>query len=150
VIETGEGALIRFASVALRLLAVIRLVNGFLALVLPAVLVRRTSADPDDTSPFYAFRMFGIRNLVIGTHLLILEGAPLRRASKEAVIIHSSDTVCAAIGGLRGDLPPRAARITVGISAVNTALAVLAKRERKVGVAKPLGKALPPSFDSTA
>jgi len=91
-------------------------INGLLALVLPAVLVKRTSEDPSDTSPYYAFRMFGIRTVVLGADLLLLRGAALERARKEAVIIHFSDTVCAAIGGMRGDLPPRAARITVAIS----------------------------------
>jgi hypothetical protein len=114
-------------TAALRALAAIRLVNGLLALVLPAVLVKRTSEDPSDTSPYYAFRMFGIRTVVLGADLLLLRGAALERARKEAVIIHFSDTVCAAIGGMRGDLPPRAARITVAISGVNTALAVVAR-----------------------
>jgi len=115
-------------TAALRALAAIRLANGILALVVPAVLVRRTSADPLDTSPFYAFRMFGIRTVVLGADLLLLQGTALDRARKEAVIIHLSDTVCAVIGGVRGDLPPRAARITVAISGVNTALAVVAHR----------------------
>jgi len=113
-------------TVALRVLAVIRLVNGLLGLVLPGVLVKRTSADPSDTSPYYALRMFGIRTVVLGADLLLLKGPALQRASKEAVVIHSCDTACAAIGGIRGDMPPRAARLAVAISGVNTALAVLA------------------------
>ena len=118
-------------TAALRALAVIRIVNGLLALVFPAVLVRRTSADPSDRSPYYAFRMFGIRTVVLGADLLLLQGAALERATRQAVVIHSSDTVCAVVGGLRGDLPRRAARITVAISSVNTVLAVLAYRKAK-------------------
>jgi len=127
--ELREGAHLpsrHLGIAALRVLAVIRLVNGFLGLVLPGVLVKRTSEDPSDTSPYYAFRMFGIRTLVLGADLLLLKDAALERASKEAVVIHSCDTACAAIGGIRGDMPPRAARLAVAISGVNTALAVLA------------------------
>jgi hypothetical protein len=129
--QTREGAFVPVGTTALRALAVIRLVTGFLALVFPVLLVSRTSEDPSDTAPYYAFRMFGIRTVVLGADLLLLQGAALERATKEAVIIHSSDTVCAAIGGIRGDLSTRAARITVAISSVNTALAVLAHVKAK-------------------
>jgi len=129
--EARKGALMPVGSAALRALAVIRIVNGLLALLFPAVLVRRTSEDPSDKSPYYAFRMFGIRTVVIGADLLFLHGAALEHATQEAVIIHSSDTVCAVIGGLRGDLPRRAAHITVAISSLNTALAVLAHMKAK-------------------
>jgi hypothetical protein len=111
---------------ALRTLAVIRIVNGTLGLAAPAVLVKRVADDPLVTAPFYPFRLFGVRTVVLGADLLLLRGAALDRARKEAVIIHCADTVCAAIGGLRGEMPPRAARATVAISALNTALAVLA------------------------
>lgn len=113
---------------ALRTLAVIRIINGGLGLVVPEVLVRRVSHDPSETASFYPFRMFGVRTVVLGADLLLLPEAALDRARKEAVIIHSTDTVCAAIAGLRGDLPPRAARATFAISALNTALAILAVR----------------------
>ena len=105
-------------------LAVVRLVNGTLGLVAPALLVKRTSADPSTTAPFYAFRMFGVRTVVLGADLLLLQGPALRRARVEAVIIHGSDTACAIVGGLRGDLPKRAARLAAVISGVNTALAL--------------------------
>jgi hypothetical protein len=113
---------------ALRALAVVRIVNGTLGLVAPAILVKRVAEDPFDTAPFYPFRLFGVRTVLLGADLLLLRGAALDRARKEAVIVHSADTVCALIGGLRGDMPPRAARATVAISALNTAFAVLAVR----------------------
>lgn len=116
----------RIGTTALRTLAVIRLVNGALALVVPTILVRRTSRDPSTTEPFYAFRMFGIRTVVLGADLLLLKGAALDRARGEAIIIHGSDTACAIVGGLRGDLPPRQARVVTAISATNTLLATLA------------------------
>ncbi len=114
-------------SRAARTLAVIRLVNGALGLLVPGLLVRRTSANPHDTAPYYAFRMFGIRTVVLGADLLLLRGEAQRRARSEAVLIHASDTVCAAVGAIRGDLPARAGRLTVAISAVNTVLALLAR-----------------------
>lgn len=120
---------------AVRTLAVIRLVNGSLGLLAPVVLVRRTSASSTDTAPYYAFRMFGIRSVVLGADLLLLRGEAQRRARTQAVLIHASDTVCAAVGGIRGDLPPKAARVTVAVSAVNTALAIVARRAADAGEA---------------
>jgi hypothetical protein len=114
-------------TAAVRALAAIRIVNGTLGLLAPHVLVRRTSSDPTTTEPYYAFRMFGVRTVVLGIDLLTLTGPAQERARTQAVIIHATDTASALLGGLRGDVPPRVARATVAISAVNTALAVVAK-----------------------
>jgi hypothetical protein len=114
-------------NAAVRTLAAIRLVNGTLGLLAPQVLVKRTSTDLSTTEPYYAFRMFGIRTIVLGYDLLTLTGPAQERARTQAVIIHATDTACAALGGLRGDLSPKVARTAVAISAVNTVLAVVAK-----------------------
>jgi len=114
-------------TAAVRALAAIRIVNGTLGLLAPQVLVRRTSTDPTTTEPYYAFRMFGIRTVVLGLDLLTLTGPAQERARTQAVIIHATDTAAALLGGLRGDVPPRVARATIAISAVNTALAVVAR-----------------------
>ena len=124
---TDQAAL---GTAAVRTLAAIRIVNGALGLVAPQVLVKRTSTDPTTVEPYYAFRMFGIRTVVLGLDLLTLTGAAQERARTQAVIIHATDTACAALGGVRGDLPPKVARTTVAISAVNTVLALVAWRSR--------------------
>jgi len=121
---TDQAAL---GTAAVRALAAIRIVNGTLGLLAPQVLVRRTSTDPTTIEPYYAFRMFGIRTVVLGLDLLTLTGPAQERARTQAVVIHATDTASALLGGLRGDVPPRVARATVAISAVNTALAVVAK-----------------------
>lgn len=121
-------------KVALRTLAVVRIVNGLLGLLYPSFLIRRLGGDPDVQSLApYPFRMFGIRTVLIGADLLLLRGEPLARATRTAVAIHASDTVCAAIGGIRRELPRRAAIITVAISAANTALALVAWRFGRTG-----------------
>lgn len=112
---------------ALQTLAAIRIANGLLGLLAPALLVKRTSGEPTSTAPYYAFRMFGIRTIVLGADLLLLTGEAQQRARTEAVIIHGCDTVSAVVGGLRGDQPAKIARMTVTLSAVNTALAVVAR-----------------------
>jgi hypothetical protein len=124
---TGSMTTQSHGTAAVRALAAIRLVNGTLGLLAPRVLVRRTSADPTTTEPYYAFRMFGVRTVVLGLDLLTLTGPAQERARTQAVIIHATDTAAALLGGLRGDVPPRVARTTVAISALNTALAVVAK-----------------------
>lgn len=115
-------------TAALRTLAAIRLFNGTVALVAPGVIVRRTSSHPRTTEPYYALRMFGIRTVVLGADLLLLTGDGQARARDQAVLIHAVDTLSAVVGGLRGDQPVSIARMTIGISAVNTALAVVGRR----------------------
>ena len=119
-------------STARTALAGVRLVNGVLALLAPRFLFRRLGVDAGEGGALpgvYPFRMFGIRTVVIGAELLLLEGEDRRRASRLAVLIHASDTVSAAVCGLRGDLPRRAAALATAISCANTALAVIASRE---------------------
>jgi hypothetical protein len=116
---------------ALRALAIIRLVNGGLGLLAPNILVRRLGAPAGgDTVANYPFRMFGIRTLFLGWDLLILRGPDLERAVKMAVIIHASDTVSAAKGGIRHEVPRKTAVMTTAVSAVNTGLALVALRGR--------------------
>ena len=97
-------------TAAVRTLAAIRIVNGTLGLLAPHVLAARTSTDPTSTESYYAFRMFGIRTVVLGLDLLTLTGPAQERARTQAVIIHASDTAAALLGGLRGDVPPKVAR----------------------------------------
>jgi uncharacterized protein YjeT (DUF2065 family) len=125
--------------VALRTLAVVRIVNGLLGLFYPSFLIRRLGGDPDVQSLApYPFRMFGIRTVLIGADLLLLRGEPLSRATRTAVAIHASDTACAAIAGIRREVPRRAAITTTTISAVNTALALVAWRYGRSGRAARL------------
>ena len=126
---------------ARQLLALVRIVNGGVALVAPQLLLRRLGTDPDrDPSGIYPFRMFGIRTVLIGADLLLLTGAERRRATRLAVIIHASDTLTAATGLVRGYQSKRVGVMTTAISAGNTALAViaaLADRDEQ-GAAPPL------------
>jgi hypothetical protein len=122
-------ALVIEAAKARKVLAVIRLVNGGLALFAPQVLLRRLGTDPDrDPSGIYPFRMFGIRTILIGADLLLLTGDQSRRATKMAVVIHASDTASAATCLVKGYLPRRAGIVATLISSVNTVLAVIAAR----------------------
>ncbi|MFF4391828.1 MULTISPECIES: hypothetical protein [unclassified Streptomyces] len=108
-------------------LAGIRLFNGITGLLAPTLLIRRL--DPDrDISPaaVYAFRLFGIRTILLGLDLLTNHGQRLQEDLREGVLIHGSDTATAALLGLRGQLPPRTAALTTLISAVNTTLAARA------------------------
>ena len=117
-------------AVPRKVLAAIRIFNGTAALLAPQFLLRRLGTDPSrDRSGFYPFRMFGIRTILIGADLLVLQGEQRRRATRFAVLIHACDTVAAASAGLRGDLPRKAATTSTLISAGNTVLAVLATRE---------------------
>jgi hypothetical protein len=114
---------------AVRALAIVRLINGTAALLAPELMLRRLGTDPRrDPSGVYPLRMFGIRTVLIGAELLASRGEARRRAARLGILIHASDTIAAATGGVRGQLPPQAALMTTLISSVNTALAVAASR----------------------
>jgi hypothetical protein len=115
---------------ARKVLAVVRLVNGGLALLAPKILLRRLGTDPErDPSGIYPFRMFGIRTAIIGADLLLLTGEESRRATRLAVLIHATDTATAATCLVKGYLPRRAGVIATLISGANTILAVIAARD---------------------
>jgi len=114
---------------ARRILAIVRLFNGSAALLVPELMLRRLGTDPQrDPSGIYPLRMFGIRTVLIGAELLALQGEARRRSTRLGIVIHASDTIAAATGGLRGQLPRSAAVATTLISSVNTALAIVASR----------------------
>jgi len=110
------------------LLASTRLINGAAALVMPATLIRRLGDDPDTNGvALYAFRMFGIRTIIIGIELLMPGGDVRAQAVRTAIPIHTSDVVAATIVGVRRLVPPRVALMIVLISTVNTILAIVAR-----------------------
>ncbi|MFJ1732834.1 hypothetical protein [Streptomyces sp. NPDC088254] len=125
-------------AVSVYALAGIRIVNGAAGLLSPELLIRRLDPDREPPSPaaVYAFRLFGIRTILIGLDLLTHRDERLREDLRDAVLIHGSDTATAATLGLNGRLPPRTAVLTTLISAVNTVLSVASlvnsvKRKRK-------------------
>ncbi|MFE7543287.1 GMC oxidoreductase [Streptomyces platensis] len=94
-------------------LAGVRLFNGVTGLLTPALLIRRL--DPGrELSPaaVYAFRLFGIRTVLLGLDLLANRGERLREDLREGVLIHGSDTATATMLGIRGQVPPRTAVLT--------------------------------------
>ncbi|TMC47841.1 MAG: hypothetical protein E6J14_14410 [Chloroflexi bacterium] len=110
-------------------LAAVRLVNGGAALVLPRTLGHRLGIDPDaNRAASYVLRLFGIRTVVIG--LALVDKDPVVRANAVAVaaVVHASDAASAALAGLTGQLPRRAALTATAISSVNVALSLLARR----------------------
>jgi hypothetical protein len=110
------------------LLACIRLVNGGAALLVPGFLARQIGVDPDaNPGVVYVFRMFGIRTVLIGIELLVQTGEQRAEAVRRGILIHASDTLAAYLATLSGAFP-RQGRAIVLISAVNTALSIVASR----------------------
>jgi hypothetical protein len=123
-------------NAARKALAAIRIFNGTAGLLAPEMLLGRLGVDTTkDRSGAYPFRMFGIRTIIIGLDLLLLTGEDLRRAEKLAVLIHAADTVSAASAAVRGDLPRKQGVVATLISAVNTALALVAWKGGRDAVA---------------
>jgi hypothetical protein len=110
------------------LLACIRLFNGLGGLLAPGMLARQLGVDPQANPAItYVFRMFGMRTVLIGIDLLVEKGERRAKATREAVLIHASDTLAAFLAARSGRFP-RNGRVIVWISAVNTLLAILANR----------------------
>ncbi|WP_371573063.1 hypothetical protein [Streptomyces sp. NBC_01314] len=112
-------------AVSVYVLAGIRLFNGAAGLLTPELLIRRLDPDREPPSPaaVYAFRLFGVRTILLGLDLLTNRDERLREYLRDGVLIHGSDTATAATLGLSGRLPPRTAALTTLISAANTVLA---------------------------
>lgn len=110
-------------------MALIRLFNGLAALVVPGQLAERLGIDTDaNPAALYVLRMFGIRTVLIGWDLLVSTGDRRAQALKMAPVIHASDTVAAYLASQNPRFPQPMGRVTVIISAVNTALALIANR----------------------
>jgi hypothetical protein len=125
----GDRGLVRGARIAL---AAIRLFNGGTALFAPGVFAARTGVRPSMDGPvLYPWRMFGVRTLLVGSDLLTRNEEVRRHALRVAVIVHASDTA-AAFAALRSGQVPRKTGVTAtAISALNTVLALVARRGLK-------------------
>lgn len=111
-------------------LGVIRLVNGGLGLLLPRVLIRRIDSTDPSPAAVYAFRLFGIRNILIGREVLVRRGEALDRSIDEAVVVHGSDSLTATVLAVTGVVPRRTGFLLMAVSVINTTLALLARRTR--------------------
>jgi hypothetical protein len=106
----------------------IRVVNGALALVAPAVIQKRLgdSAVDRNAAAIYGLRLFGVRTVVIGADLIRLHGDALQHAVRSAPLIHASDTATVLMLQRSKQLSPQLARPLALISGLNTVLAVTA------------------------
>jgi hypothetical protein len=116
----GAGSKARWA------LAVIRVVNGAIALVAPWVIVKRFGEIPGESAAaIYGLRLFGVRTVLIGADLVTQRGPSLVHVTRQAVVIHATDTMTVAGLVLFGRLRPRTAIPLALISATNTVLATI-------------------------
>ena len=109
-------------------LGVVRVVNGAIGLVAPAVIMRRFGEDHPAGNPAatYGLRLFGIRTVLIGADLLRTGGGELDHALRVAPVIHASDTATVLALLRSKQLSPELARPLALISGTNTLLAVTA------------------------
>ena len=107
----------------------IRLFNGLAGLLMPNILLHGLSLN-QETNPgaAYAFRLFGVRTVILGAELLFGDDAVRARSLRLGVAVHASDTVAAALAGLTGQIPRPAATRVALLSAFNTCLALYAQR----------------------
>jgi len=111
------------------ILGITRLLFGSLGLLAPRLLIRRIQgADATSPAAIYAFRMFGIRTILIGRQLLMPDGPERRNALRAAPLIHGADTATATLLTLRGHVPRRTGIPLIAVSGFNTAMALIAAR----------------------
>jgi hypothetical protein len=128
----------RLADRARIALGIIRLINGVLGLLAPGILARALGSDaPASPATRYAFRLFGVRTVLLAAELLLANGPVRDHACRTAIVVHASDTVAVALSAWRRELPPQAAMTTVIISGVNTILAILIWPRRTSTVGRP-------------
>ncbi len=109
-------------------LAGIRIVNGAIGLVAPSLLTRRVSPLPArQAAATYAFRLFGVRTVLLGADLLSSDRAVRDHAVRVAFPVHAVDVVTAATLGLSRMVPPRTGVMLTSISTINTLLALAAR-----------------------
>lgn len=114
------------------LLAGIRMLNGALALLAPGFLIGRLeSTVPPSPAATYAFRMFGIRTLLIGRDLLSSDDAARSTAIAEAPLIHACDTATATLLTLSHRVRTRNGVPLIAISGLNTVLALLVRSRHR-------------------
>ena len=111
------------------LLAGIRLVNGSIALFAPRIFIGNLGSDAaQNPAAVYAFRMFGIRTILVALELVWPKAEVRQRAIKQAPLIHASDTVAAFLAGRSGLVPARAGTTILAISSLNTLLALIMQK----------------------
>lgn len=115
-------------TVARYALGGIRLVNGALALVAPAVIQERLgdAVVHSNAAAIYGLRLFGVRTVVLGADLIRLRGEALRHAIRSAPLIHAADTATVLLLLRNEQLSPELARPLAVISGLNTVLAATA------------------------
>lgn len=114
-------------QVARVLLAGVRLANGATGLLAPQLLIRRIDpAQAVSPAGIYAFRLFGVRTVLLGAELLIRRDAELQRALRQGLVIHASDVATSVLLGVQRQVTPRTSVLLATISAINVALAVTA------------------------
>ncbi|MGE0227549.1 MAG: hypothetical protein AB7I38_02940 [Dehalococcoidia bacterium] len=124
------------SNIARIALALIRLVNGTIALVQPRIITGRFAAPGEAEPPqvaVYALRMFGIRTVLIALDLLRRDGPSRRHAVAAAPLIHASDTATAILVARSGLVPQSTGRLIVTISAINTLLSLLMQQRATNG-----------------
>lgn len=123
---TLRDGLVRADRKAQYALALVRIVNGVVALVAPSVIIKHLDEAPrDSVAAVYALRLFGVRTVLMGADLITQRGQPLLHTTSQAVMIHASDTVTAAKLGISGQLQRRTAMTLTLISGINTVLATI-------------------------
>jgi len=123
----GAAPSSRVGDAARVTLAAIRIFNGAVGLVAPAVAAKRIGTAPD-AAPHYPWRLFGVRTVIIGIELLSRDPKLREKAVRVALPIHAIDTASAALGGLLGETPRRTSVMLTVVSGTNTMLALLARR----------------------
>jgi hypothetical protein len=112
-------------------LAAMRIGIGALAWVRPDLAARLFGLPaPDGHSP-YLWRLFGIRDVVVGIGTLTSTGAGRRAWTTFGLVCDASDGAAAAIGGANGELPRDATLALVAVPAAAVGLGAIALWPRR-------------------
>ena len=121
----AENALVERTVVAL---AVGRIAAGILAWISPRFTARVFGMEADGGQSHYAWRLFGIRDVVIGTGALLSSGAQRRAFVTAGLACDVGDGAAGAIAMNRGDFARSAAGAPVTVPVLGVALGAWALR----------------------
>jgi hypothetical protein len=109
-------------------LAAGRIAAGILAWISPRLTARVFGMDADGGQSHYAWRLFGIRDVVIGVGTLVSSGAQRRAFVTAGLACDAGDGAAGAVAMSRGDFQRSAAGAPVTVPVLAVALGAWALR----------------------
>ena len=110
-------------STAARVTLVARCSLGAASLVAPRLTIRMLQLDPNaNPSADFLIRIFGVRDIFLGVAPFLISDPGRSTILGSATVVDLTDLAAAALAGLTGRIPPRAAIVASGAALIRATL----------------------------